>query len=143
MVIHWTSATKGLKCNKTLKKIVESKSYKTWVSGMRNPDNLLKICGALRDLVPFVRFKKREKRPWRSVNFSKVEKIFKDNILIFLLTASIKYYDEQQIIFFANIYLQNMFVVAVEDMNYPSFIDDHSFRMYTKISEKITFLIPR
>ena len=71
------------------------------------------------------------------------KKIFKDNILIFLLTASIKYYDEQQIIFFANIYLQNMFVVAVEDMNYPSFIDDHSFRMYTKISEKITFLIPR
>ena len=30
------------------------------------------ICGALRDLVPFVQFKKREKHPWRSVNFSKV-----------------------------------------------------------------------
>ena len=29
-------------------------------------------CGALRDLVPFVQFKKRGKRPWRSVNFSKV-----------------------------------------------------------------------
>ena len=29
-------------------------------------------CGALRDLVSFVEFKKREKRPWRSVNFSKV-----------------------------------------------------------------------
>ena len=29
-------------------------------------------CGALHDLVPFVRFKKREKHPWRSVNFSKV-----------------------------------------------------------------------
>ena len=29
-------------------------------------------CGALRDLVPFVQFKKREKHPWRSVNFSKV-----------------------------------------------------------------------
>ena len=27
---------------------------------------------ALRDLVPFVQFKKREKHPWRSVNFSKV-----------------------------------------------------------------------
>ena len=25
----------------------------------------------LRDLVPFVRFKKREKRPWRSVTFGK------------------------------------------------------------------------
>ena len=30
------------------------------------------ICDALRDLVPFVQFQKREKRPWRSVNFSKV-----------------------------------------------------------------------
>ena len=29
-------------------------------------------CCALRDLVPFVQFKKREKRPWRSVDFSKV-----------------------------------------------------------------------
>ena len=28
-------------------------------------------CGALRDLVPFVQFKKREKHPWSSVNFSK------------------------------------------------------------------------
>ena len=30
------------------------------------------ICDALRDLVPFVQFKKREKHPWRSVTFSKV-----------------------------------------------------------------------
>ena len=30
------------------------------------------ICGTLRDLVPFAQFKKREKHPWRSVNFSKV-----------------------------------------------------------------------
>ena len=28
------------------------------------------ICDALRDLVLFVQFKKREKHPWRSVNFS-------------------------------------------------------------------------
>ena len=27
-------------------------------------------CGALRDVVPFVQFKKREKHLWRSVNFS-------------------------------------------------------------------------
>ena len=31
------------------------------------------ICGALRDLVQFVQFKKREKHPWRSVNFSKLQ----------------------------------------------------------------------
>ena len=30
------------------------------------------ICDALSDLVSFVQFKKREKYPWRSVNFSKV-----------------------------------------------------------------------
>ena len=30
------------------------------------------ICDALRDLVAFVQFKRREKHPWRSVNFSKV-----------------------------------------------------------------------
>ena len=27
-------------------------------------------CGALHGLVPFVQFKKREKRPWKSVDFS-------------------------------------------------------------------------
>ena len=30
------------------------------------------MCNALRDLVLFVQFKKREKHPWRSVTFSKV-----------------------------------------------------------------------
>ena len=29
--------------------------------------------GALRDLVPFVQFKKREKHPWKRVNFSKLK----------------------------------------------------------------------
>ena len=30
------------------------------------------IGGELRDLLPFVQFKKHEKHPWKSVNFSKV-----------------------------------------------------------------------
>ena len=30
------------------------------------------ICDALRNLVPFVQFKKHEKHPWKSANFSKV-----------------------------------------------------------------------
>ena len=35
--------------------------------------NLFTIkCDTLRDLVPFVQFKKREKHPWRSVTFSNV-----------------------------------------------------------------------
>ena len=32
-----------------------------------------KICGALRDLVPVLQFKKREKHPWRSVNLIKLQ----------------------------------------------------------------------
>ena len=39
------------------------------------------ICGALRDLVPFVQFKLREKYPWRSVNFSKVAGLLKLTLL--------------------------------------------------------------
>ena len=31
------------------------------------------ICDVLRNLVPFVQFKNREKRPWRSVTFSIVK----------------------------------------------------------------------
>ena len=30
------------------------------------------VCGALRDLVVFVQFEKREKHPWRNFTFSKV-----------------------------------------------------------------------
>ena len=30
------------------------------------------ICDTLRDLLPVVQFKEREKHPWRSVTFSKV-----------------------------------------------------------------------
>ena len=30
------------------------------------------ICGALRDLLPFLQLKKREKDPWASATFSKV-----------------------------------------------------------------------
>ena len=38
------------------------------------------MCGALRDFVPFAQFKKREKHPWWSVNFSKVAGITCFNI---------------------------------------------------------------
>ena len=36
------------------------------ISPLKNPQ----ICDAFRDLVPFVEFKKCEKHPWRSVNYS-------------------------------------------------------------------------
>ena len=35
--------------------------------------NIRYICDALCDLLPFVQFKKREQRPWRSVTFSQAE----------------------------------------------------------------------
>ena len=44
--------------------------YRKKISAKSLEDN--HICDALRDLVPFVQFKKREKHPWRSVNFSKI-----------------------------------------------------------------------
>ena len=34
--------------------------------------NISERCDALRDLVPLVPFKKREKHPWRNVTFNKV-----------------------------------------------------------------------
>ena len=37
-----------------------------------NHTDLRTDSGALRDLVQFVQFKKRERHPWRSVNFRKV-----------------------------------------------------------------------
>ena len=33
----------------------------------------MNICDALRDLVPFVQFKKREKHPWTSVTFCRLK----------------------------------------------------------------------
>ena len=37
-----------------------------------NGANTVDIFGALCDLVAFVQYKKRDKHPWRSVNYSKV-----------------------------------------------------------------------
>ena len=34
------------------------------------------LIGALRDLVPFVQLKKREKYPWRSATFSKNQQLY-------------------------------------------------------------------
>ena len=36
-------------------------------------------CDALRDLVPFAQFKKREKHPWGSFNFSKARVLLLKN----------------------------------------------------------------
>ena len=47
------------------------KCFELWVL---QPLSLYKmVCDVLRDLAPLVQFKKREKHPWRSVTFSKVE----------------------------------------------------------------------
>ena len=47
------------------------KSCLSWVGSFIGNRRKL-TCDALRDLVPFVKFKKREKHPWRSLSFSKV-----------------------------------------------------------------------
>ena len=50
-------------------------------------------CDALRNLVPFVQFKKREKHPWRSVTFSKVA----GNIPLWVFFKFLKLYKRYQI----------------------------------------------
>ena len=56
------------------------------------------ICGALRDLVPFAQFKNREKHPWWSVNFSKVNfaKINTPPWVFFTFFKSYKWYQIAQ-----------------------------------------------
>ena len=47
----------------------------TPLNSLKNCRTLLIICDALRDLLPFVQFKKREKYAWRSVTFCNFTKI--------------------------------------------------------------------
>ena len=44
--------------------------------------NIITICDTLRDLVPFLRFKTREKHPWRSVTL-KPTTLLKVTLLVF------------------------------------------------------------
>ena len=50
-------------------KITKKKLTEIYASKEKNDVN---ICGALRDLVPFVQVRKREKHPWRSVTFRNI-----------------------------------------------------------------------
>ena len=53
---------------------------------------------ALRSLVPFVQFKKREKHPWRSLTFSKITCNFnKNNTLQWMFLTFFKFYEWYQI----------------------------------------------
>ena len=56
---------------KTQKRVVWEAKHKPCMFGIII-EIASQMCDALRDLVPFVQFKKREKHPWRSVIFSKV-----------------------------------------------------------------------
>ena len=55
------------------------------------------ICDALRDLVPFLQFKKREKHTWRSATFSKVAgNVTKSNTPPWVLFTFFKLYEWYQ-----------------------------------------------
>ena len=45
--------------------------------GVRGGSHMTHICDALRDLVPFIQFEKREKYSWKSVTFIKVAGLLK------------------------------------------------------------------
>ena len=68
LYIFEKTAKKYMKCKKCKNAGIAKQSK--WVIGILV--RRIYKCGPLRDLVPFVQFKKREKHPWRSVNFSKV-----------------------------------------------------------------------
>ena len=68
------------------------------------------MCGALRDLIPFVQFRKREKHPWRSVTLSKVAScnFTKSNTpswVFFTFFKLYKWYQITQIITYMNYFL--------------------------------------
>ena len=56
-------------------------------NAVKRIQELFFICGALHDLVPFVQFKKREKHPWRNVDFSKVAGFKLYSVISFLSFA--------------------------------------------------------
>ena len=62
----------GISFLQLIKEIKSFGNINSVLCDMINPYLLLTyhMCGALCDLVPFAQFKKREKHPWRSVNFS-------------------------------------------------------------------------
>ena len=78
-------------CRKPLKLLSKSCLFIFCILFWRGVNPSIKseeICGALRDLVPFVQFKKREKYPWRSVNFSKVAGFSKNIIQLHIIITS-------------------------------------------------------
>ena len=80
------------------------------------------ISGVLRDLVPFVQFRKREKRPWRSVNFSKVagfSNFTRINAPLWVFSTFFKLYKWYQITHRITIY-QPLFLMKI-NFNKKSF----------------------
>ena len=61
IVTSITNRSKGWKLDKKILQFAQATNKRTVITF---------ICDALRDLVLFVQFKKREKHPWRSVIFS-------------------------------------------------------------------------
>ena len=51
---------------------MDSETSYTLASMSKTVVILMRICDALRDLVPFIQFEKREKHSWWSVNFTKI-----------------------------------------------------------------------
>ena len=72
-----------------------------------NDVHLICICGVLLGLVPFVLFKKREKHPWRSGNFSTVAGFTKSNTLPWVFFTFFKLHKWYQIAESITLYYRN------------------------------------
>ena len=64
------------------------------------------VCDALRNLVPFVQFKKCEKHPWRSVNFNQVTKSNTPPWMFFTFFKLYKWYQIAQNITYSSLIAQ-------------------------------------
>ena len=77
-------------------------------------------CDALRDLVPFVQFKKREKHPWRNVNLST-----KSNAPPWMFFTFFKLYKWYQIV-------QRIAIVKSKTWHSPIFQEHYFFSQMAK-----------
>ena len=70
MYCIWTQADTTLEA--PCKNILTDSNYTPFINNYDYKKVIVNKCSALCDLVPFAQFTKREKQPWRSVNFGKV-----------------------------------------------------------------------
>ena len=108
----------------TIKSVLEVHASKKYKTSIAETVTVTDKCDPLYDLVPFVQFKKREKHPWRSVNFSKVAGL--SDVLLSSLLGLLLF----------NMFFTNIFLFCLSDFGNCS--DDKTFRAMREFINKIS-----